>query len=240
MFQFFRRHRTVVLVSLTFVMIALLLFGVGGTSFMSSPHDTIVKVNGTKVSQVQFDRVYNQLLRQNQGGSTPQERQQMMQQALNELIRQEVYYQESKKYGLRVPDQELQAQIASIPLFQREGQFNPMVYRQAVAQVMGISANEFEKGFRKDLAGRKLNQLIMTTVQVPEREFQQELQARLAAEKDSKKRKELQDKPRIVKNELRDRELNLVFSDWLAQVNSRLKVDVVSEPFRQRMNNAAQ
>src|SRR5690242_12851391 len=99
MFKFLRRHRAFVMVFMAACIAGLLLFGIGGSSLMSSPQDTILKVNGQKVTQVQFDRLYNQLSRQ-QNVVTAEQRQQLFGQALNEIIRQEVFYQQSKRYGI--------------------------------------------------------------------------------------------------------------------------------------------
>src|SRR5687768_4082861 len=121
MFRFFRKHRAFVMIFMAACILGLLLFGIGGTSFVATPFDTIMKINGVKISQIQYDRIYNQLMRQREGATTPEERQQVQSQALNELIRQEVFYQESKKYGIAVTDQELQLQLANIPAFQKDG-----------------------------------------------------------------------------------------------------------------------
>src|SRR4051812_3957927 len=98
MFRFFRKHRSVVLVFLAAVIIGMLLFGIGGNALVASPQDTIIKINGVKIPQIDFDRLYNQMMRQKQGVTTPEQRQQIQGQAFQELIRQEVFYQESKKF----------------------------------------------------------------------------------------------------------------------------------------------
>lgn len=238
MFKFFRRHRTVVMVSLALCVGGLVLFGVGGTSLMSSPQDTIVKVNGESITQMEFDRLYNQLVRQHSDG-TPTQRQQMMGQALNELIRQKVFAQEAKRYGIHVTDQELQLQLAAIPAFQKDGHFDPQTYVQVVSQSVGTTVPDFEKMHKKDMAGRKLNQLVATAIHVPDSVVTAELNQRLQVEKDPKKRKELRENPELLRQELEERQINMVFSDWLNQLNSSLKVNIVSDRFQKLMNAPA-
>jgi predicted thioredoxin/glutaredoxin len=240
MFRFFRKHRSFVMVFLAACIVGLILFGIGGTSLVSTPQDTIMKINGRKVTQMEFDRIYNQLLRQKQGTTTPEQRQQVQSQALNELIREEVFFQESKKYGIRVPDQELQMQLASIPAFQKDGHFDAATYVRTVTQAFQMSPHEFEKTHKKDIASRQLNQLIASTVNISDDQLKQELEAHLKTETDLKKRKELTEDPEKFRQELQEKEVNLVFADWLNQLNSTLKVNMVSETFRKRLGAPAQ
>ena len=218
--------------------LSLALFGIVGNSFITSPLDTVIKINGQKITQVDFDHVYNQVSRAAKN-SDPNQRQQSTSQALNEIIRQEVFNQEAKKFGITVSDQQLQMQLASYQAFQKEGKFDLPTYGRMVVQVMGMSPRDFEKSQRKDIAGRAVNQLVANSVHISEDEFQSELAHRLASEKDAAKRKELLANPEQVRNEMRDKELNLVFNDWLTQLNSALKVNIVSESFRQRMGAPA-
>jgi hypothetical protein len=218
----------------------LLLFGIGGTSFMTSPLDAVIKVNGHKITEADFDRVYNQVARSHTdtapGGS---QRQQLTSQALNEIIRQEVFFQEAQKFHIRVSDQQLQMQLASYPAFQKDGKFDINTYARMVTQVMSMSPREFEKNQKKDIAGRELNQLVADSVHISDADLQLEIANRLATEKDPAKRKELKDNPEKVRAEMRDKELNLVFNDWLTQLNAALKVNIVSDAFKQRMGTPA-
>jgi parvulin-like peptidyl-prolyl isomerase len=239
MFKSFRRHRTVVMVFMAACIAGLLLFGIGGTSLLSSPQDVIVKVNGKKVTQMQFDRIYHQITRQ-RTETDPKDNQRLLGQALNELIRQEVFYQEAKKYGIEVTDQEMQYQLASIPAFQREGQFDPQTYVRVVSQAFGTTPNEFEKDHKKDVAARKLNQLIASAVQISDRVQSLQLEAMIQNEEDPKRKKELKEKPEEFIQELRNREMNLVYSDWLNQLNSGLKVNIVSDRFQKMLSGQPQ
>jgi SurA N-terminal domain len=238
MFRFLRKHRTVLFVSLAFCLIGMLFFGIGGTSMVASPHDTIIKINGQKISQREFDRVYNQMLRQ-KGEGQVENGAEMTSQALNELIRSEVFNQEAKRYELYVPEQELQMQLASTPAFQKDGQFDFQTYYNTLRQVVGIPPAEFEKLRTKDIAARKLNQLIASSVRVPESTMEEAIKARLALEPDPKKKKELMSNPDLLREEIRSREVNMAFTDWLSQLNSTLKVEIISETFRKRLTPPA-
>lgn len=152
------------------------------------------------------------------------------------MIRQEVFYQESKKYGIKVPDQDLQMHLSFYPAFQKDGYFDPQTYAQTVTQVIGMPLGDFEKARKKDIAAQKLTALINASVHIPEAAFQAALKNRLAIETDKKKKKELEENPESLREELRNREANLVFTDWLAQVNSSLKVEPISEELKKRLS----
>ena len=240
MFRFFRRHHTFVMTAMAVCIALLILFGIGGTSFMTSPLDAVIKINGHKVSEADFDRVYNQVARSHQDPTTgASQKQQMTSQALNEIIRQEVFFQEAQKFNIRVSDQQLEMQLASYPAFQKDGKFDISTYARMVTQVMSMSPRDFENNQKKDIAGREVNQLVADSVHISDADLQLEIASRLATEKDALKRKDVIDNPEKVRNEMRDKELNLVFSDWLAQLNAALKVNVVSDAFKQRMGAPA-
>jgi peptidyl-prolyl cis-trans isomerase D len=208
------------MVSLALVVAGLALFQVSGSFITNSPHDAIMTVNGEKITQAQFDRLYNQMIKQ-KGDLKPDEKQKLMNDLLMEFIRQEVFYQEAKKYGFIVPDQELQFNIASVPAFQKDGHFDQYTYLEMIYRVLGSTPAEFEKDRKKAIAGQKLSQLIASAVL-------------------KKKQKALRDNPDILRQEIRNKEMNLVMSDWLAQLNSSLKVNIVSENFKKRLSGAPQ
>ncbi len=240
MFRFFRKHRSFVMVALAACIVGVILFGIGTPSLTATPQDTVMKVNGQKVTQMDFDRIYNQLIRQRQTATTPEQRQQIQGQALNELIREEVFFQEAKKYGIQVTDQALQMQLGSIPAFQKDGHFDPATYVRAVNQAFQMTPHDFEKMHKRDIASRQLNQLIASAVNISDEQFQQALEARLKTETDPKVKKEMIDHPEKFRQEIQDKEVNLVFSDWLNQLNSTLKVNMVSDTFRKRLAAPAQ
>ena len=239
MFKFFRRHKTVVMVSLALCVVGLLLFGVGGSSFMASPQDVIARVNGKKITMQDFDRVYRVMQRQQEKEPNSSQQQQMTGQALNEVIRQQVLSAEAKRYGFGVTDDELRIQLAGIPAFQREGHFDPATYEGVVRRMFGMSPNEFEKNHKKDLVVRKLNLLVASAVQLSDDEVALYKDAILAQEKDPKAKKELESDPAKLRDRIRDHQINLVFADWLNRLNSELKVSIVSDTFRQRLGNTA-
>ncbi|OVE78404.1 hypothetical protein BVX98_00140 [bacterium F11] len=236
MFKFLRKHRTILMVTLAACVIGLPFFGIGGSSLMSSPHDTLAKVNGEKITQFHFDRLYHQALRQ-QTDLKPEDQKRLTQEVFNELVRQAAFYQEAKSYGIVVSGQELQIMLANMTAFHKDGKFDPRIYYQTITQVYDMSPDQFEKMRSKDIAGRKLNQLIASAVHIQEEDVQAALQRRLAIETDPEEKKKLMDDPSIIRKELREQEINQVFGDWLSQLNTKLKVNIVSNDFRKRLSS---
>ncbi len=216
--------------------LGLLLFGIGGGSMAPSPYDPILKVNGAKITQADYDRLYRQASRQ-RDVSTPDQQRQLEAEVIQELIRAEVFAQEAKKFGIKVPDQDLQLHLSNYPAFLKDGKFDPQQYMQTVTQVLGMPLADFEKARRKDIAAQKLTALINASVHIPDATLQEAVKSRLALETDKKKKKELQDNPDALREEIRNREANQVFSDWLSQVNASLtgKIVPVSEAMKKKL-----
>jgi parvulin-like peptidyl-prolyl isomerase len=237
--KFLRKHRTFVFVFLAIIMVSLPFFGLGTNYLFSSPQDTVLKINGQKIKRGEYDRLLNQIV-QSQPELTPEQKQQIRGQALNELIRLVVYDQEAKKYGLYVSDQELKLQLENTPQFQKDGRFDPATYVQTLTRLANTTPEEFEKFRKRDMAALKLNQLIASSIRISDADFKDTLQARMAIETDVKKKKEWQKDPESLRNELRNQEVNWAFQDWLGSINSTLKVKITSAQFRESLERPTQ
>jgi hypothetical protein len=102
-----------------------------------------MKVNGHKITQSQFDTISRQIQRQ-QSDDQIKDQNQILSQAMNEVIREEVFRQEAARYGIFVPDQELQFMLHGTPAFQKEGRFDPETYWRTITGALGMTTKEFE------------------------------------------------------------------------------------------------
>jgi len=91
-----------------------------------------------------------------------------------------VLLKEAQKRNTQVNDQEVVAFIASIPFFQRSGQFDQMSYENIVRNpsVFDRSTHEFEEGVRKQLMIKKLLESIAPEIVLTESQLKQEYQKR--------------------------------------------------------------
>src|SRR5882672_10871203 len=112
MFSFLRKHQTLLMIIMLVVIVGLPFFGIGTNYLFNSPQDVIVKINGQKVMKKEFDHIYTQMTRQKKD-APHEDNARLMNQAFNELMRMTVFDQEAKRYGIVVPDQELDLMIKS-------------------------------------------------------------------------------------------------------------------------------
>lgn len=64
---------------------------------------------------------------------------------------------EAKKKGIKVPDQEVVQTIEQYPFFQRDGQFDPLLYNDILRYVFRMQARDFEEGVRGNIQIIKLS-----------------------------------------------------------------------------------
>lgn len=87
---------------------------------------------------------------------------------------------EARKRNIQANDQEIVAFIASIPFFQRNGQFDQRLYENIVRNpsVFDRSTHEFEEGVRKQLMIRKLLDSVAPEIVLTDTQLKQEYQKR--------------------------------------------------------------
>ncbi len=149
------------------VVVAFLFFGIEGY-FSQSNATWVAKVGGQEISQQEFNNAFNNYRQQqmNAPGNTMDaadfEKPEVKQQVLTQLVNRQLLLNENGKLGIRVPDAEVRDQIASYPVFQVNGKFDPSTYLAFLAQ-QGQTAEQFQDSIRADLATRQLPQAIVGT-----------------------------------------------------------------------------
>ncbi|TAN08072.1 MAG: peptidylprolyl isomerase [Rhodanobacteraceae bacterium] len=149
------------------VVIAFLFFGIEGY-FSQSNATWVAKVDGHEISQQDFQTAFNNYRQSqmNQPGSTVDasefEKPAVKQKVLDLVINRQLLLNENDKLGVRVPDAAIRAEIASFPVFQVNGKFDPSTYLSYLAQ-QGKTAAEFQDSIRSDLASREVPQAIVGT-----------------------------------------------------------------------------
>jgi len=91
-----------------------------------------------------------------------------------------ILLKEAQKRGISVTDQEVVADIATIPFFQRSGQFDQSLYEEIVqnSSVFDRSTHDFEEGVRKQLMIKKLIDAVAPDKVFSEAELKKEYQKR--------------------------------------------------------------
>lgn len=122
--------------------------------------DAAAEVNGERIPVFQVQRIASQQrqqLRQRFGGELPEGFGERMfrEQALNQLIERELLRQAAADGEFRVTDTTLRRNIREQDMFQRDGRFDPELYRRILSQA-GLSTQQYEADVR---AGYRIEQL---------------------------------------------------------------------------------
>jgi len=141
---------------ITVISIPFALVGVG-SYFSGRQAAGVAEVNGVEISPAQLDSAYSQQrqrLAQMFGGEIPEgfaNENLLRQQALEQLITQQVLRSEVEEQRFAVGDETLGRAIRNMPAFQVEGKFDNETYQNQLGAV-GMSVPAFEQQFRDDTA----------------------------------------------------------------------------------------
>jgi peptidyl-prolyl cis-trans isomerase D len=141
------------------IIIVFVFWGVGGQN--SGIRNAVATINGKAITVQEYQQAYNQTIeqyRQQFGGTLPDgfiEAFNMKQQVLNELIQKALLEQGGEEMGLYVSDMELQQAIQNMPIFQNNGVFDKLRYKE-VLKGSRLTPTKFEIGTRTDLLVTKV------------------------------------------------------------------------------------
>ena len=145
------KYSLITLISIPFVLVGIGSYFSGGTA------TPVAEVNGEPIDQQQWDRAYQQQRQQLArmfGGQLPEafaNESILREQALQQLITQQVLESEVTAQNFAVGDQTLGRAIRNLPNFQLDGQFDTATY-QAQLRSSGMSVAMFEQSYRDDTA----------------------------------------------------------------------------------------
>ncbi|MBI5203225.1 MAG: SurA N-terminal domain-containing protein [Elusimicrobia bacterium] len=189
--QYMRRHRRSLFVGMVAIFLIGIFVGLGGYLFTSRDMSESVAVVGqTKIPYMRFNARVNHYLdavRQQGKDYTDDEARGVKDQMLRDMIVDEVLFQEATKMGLAVTDLELSAAIRSNRGFQRDGNFDPAIYFQAVRQSLRMSPEDYEVEQRKSMTAAKLKQLIFESSKLMPGELAEEYRRLKGSMKDFEK-----------------------------------------------------
>ena len=156
----------VVLITVTFLFFGIYPSDIGGRS--------VAKVGGDVITTDEYNRVYRnlydnykQLLKDQFNESYVKT---LKSQALQELVVGRLLVQEADRVGLRISDEELQAEIMKMPSFARDGKFDRKIYDRILDQI-NMKPAAFEASQREFMLRKKLEQLVKDGVVVTDAEL---------------------------------------------------------------------
>ena len=155
-----RKHKNVILIIVIAGFVVSMFVGFGLYLTSGAAHlDTVAEVNDEEIPYRNFTTFYNQVVnRRRDSGEdlTPETLNSIKQEVLQGLIQEAVFFQEARRYGFDVTDQELAQSLAAIPAFQKDGRFNVQSYAQALQFGLRTTPEDFERTQRRQISISRL------------------------------------------------------------------------------------
>ncbi|GAK32815.1 hypothetical protein JCM17846_06400 [Iodidimonas nitroreducens] len=142
--------------------------------FSNTGGRTIASVGDSEIDVVEFDRAYNQRLRQIESQiGQPIDRQQALglgipQQVLQQLISEQLFVSHARDLGLRGSNRQVVDILRGVEAFAGfDGKFDRQAYENQIARA-GLTAAEFETSLRTDIVRRQMLQTLVAGRPVPD------------------------------------------------------------------------
>lgn len=220
-FSFFKKYRSNIFAITVIGFIAGIFLGFGGYIRATSNINTLASVNGKKILLSRFNRIVNQNIDnyRNQGYEINEEViKSIKQQVFRELLQEEVFWQESKKFGIVVTDAEVYQSIIRTPAFQKDGKFDRETYLKTLFYRLKMSPKEFEETRKKQIAMYKLRELVISSVKISPNELVLAYKEKYGDLKNFEKNK------KTFAQEYLQEKQTAVLEEWYKQINSNLKI----------------
>lgn len=143
----------------------------GWWGFGQQPGDTVASVGEFTIPQDEFRRAYENTYRfYKEKGQTDIKDEFLKQFVLEQLIENRMWLIAAHDMGLTVSDDDLRTAVMQRPEFQRNGAFDPDVYRRLLA-ANHLTPSLFEAMEAKDMLTNKARMVIMDAVALTPSEF---------------------------------------------------------------------
>ena len=237
MYKFMNKHKRKIFAITIAGFFAGVFVGFGGYLLSSNAaNETVIVINGKKIPYKMFSSIYSrslESLRKEGKELEPQIEAQKKQEALQNLIQDEVFWQQSKKLKLAISDSEVASQIQSYPAFQHNGTFDQQMYFQSLFGVLKMNPEQFEDSIRKQISQFKLRNLILSTVVIsePELKFEYALANKGSMANFENNKKDFSEK-------LRQEKAQMIFTEWYKLLNQSTKIDVRLQKIEQNLKRS--
>jgi peptidyl-prolyl cis-trans isomerase D len=155
-----KTHGLVAKILLGLIVITFSFFGVE-SYFIGQTVDFVAKVGDREISQqdfrTRFDEFRQRQLEAANGAIDAKffEQPAIKRRILDQLIDEQVLLAANEELGIAVPAQRLREEILKIPAFQRDGNFDPALYRARLS-AQGMTPKAFDERIARDLATREI------------------------------------------------------------------------------------
>ncbi len=147
------------------VVAAVFIFWGIGSRDQRDRNSTLASVNGSAITDLEV----REALRQRGGRLPADQRDAILAETVEELVREEVLVQEAERLGMRVSDKELADNLRQEARFQKDGAFDTKTYAASL-KAMGTTRGAFEARVRRQLLLKRVLDVVAAGVDVPETE----------------------------------------------------------------------
>ncbi|MEW6267504.1 MAG: SurA N-terminal domain-containing protein [Thermodesulfobacteriota bacterium] len=171
MLDLMRKHAKSWVINIVIAVIAIVFIFWGVGSWRARGTGRVATVNGDVIGIGEFQESYRRLLdsaRDQYKELLDEELLKLLnlkRQALDSLINQHLIYQQAQTLGVDVQEEELQRIIATTPMFQVDGRFDPRRY-QAMLSRLHYNPAQYEQMLRQDLITQKMTRLVSSLAKV--------------------------------------------------------------------------
>jgi parvulin-like peptidyl-prolyl isomerase len=210
--NFFRKHKVaIILVILIGFFGGTFIAGFGVSTFgNTNSFDTVAVINGKKIPYKYYYSLYNSalsMLKNSEQDITDDTMKRIQNRILQNLIQDELIWQQTKNYGIMVSDNELAQDIQSYPYFLNEnGFFDSRNYYQFLNNLR-MTPKDFESLRRKQIASNKLQLLIASAAKVSNSEISEN----------------------TTEMDLIQYKANEILNDWFDNVKRKSKIKILLE-----------
>lgn len=144
-------------------------------SFSDNQHNIVATVNGQEITKNQFSILLQRAETQTpETANMKQSTENLKQSVLQQIIKTLALTQAAYKEGFRITDQQIQALLAVIPVFQQNGIFSKQKFEQVLQQMM-YTEEDFLQQLRQDMLINQHQLGISTSAFVDPKELNQVL-----------------------------------------------------------------
>ncbi len=226
MMKFFRKNVKIILWISASIFVIAIFAGFGGV-FFQKRFDLVAKVNSTSFSYKTFEKLYEQykeVYRQNKEIDKIDEEtlKKIRKELLQNIIEEELLYQQAQKYDIIVTPQELINTLYSYPSFQKDGKFDVSLYF-SILQYMHTTPQSFEKTITRSLTIIKLRMLFLSGIKVTTKELEYEYIKQKKGLHNFEKEKEEFYKFLLLKKQ------SSLFNEWIQELIRNAKINIYIE-----------
>jgi len=184
---------------------------------------TVANVNGAKISMNVFNVAYsNAFSYYSQNGSLDDEQVKNLKVGIiQSLVQDEIFYQQSELYKIKVSKAELQSYISRSPMFSQNNRFSLDAYYSFLRSVR-MAPKDYEELVKKQIAVQKFKSILAASVKLGDLEFEDlKAQAEAQGEKEG-----------VAKDVLLNAKINRVLNDWYNKTVATSKITTNNSVFQ--------